>query len=289
MCFKCQITFCFIVVVCNSQREMITRLPPTLLLCVSQAWIYKQQCLSQCQGFGHTALEPFSFIGLFGFCVCLFFPNPCSFVANNLQTFILRQRGFKEFCWANLLGGFLTEQSSFPKLKQAKAEADGTKMQEAPSPEREVKPGMRNCLLWQGMDILPMKVKQIEKKNESASLRAAGFSHHSPHASPSWFTHPEWYLLRVIQQPYTTAKAWTAFVKVHLPHSPLTTEQHLVFLPTFISSLTSQRDEHFVWYDYPVACRAMPSSAGSQSHESVPFTVCLAQQMWSHDKIQSCL
>lgn len=105
------------------------------------------------------------------------------------------------------------------------------------------------------------------------------------HASPSWFAHPERCLLRQIQKPYSAAKTRTAFVKVRLPHSPLTTVQNLVFLPTFISSLTSQRNEHFVWHDHPTAYKAMFSLAGSP--KSWIFTVCLTEQMWSHDKIQS--
>lgn len=52
-------------------------------------------------------------------------------------------------------------------------------MKEAPLLEREVKPGMRNCFLWQVIDTTPVKGRLIKKKARNASLRTAGFSHQS--------------------------------------------------------------------------------------------------------------
>lgn len=65
------------------------------------------------------------------------------------------------------------------KTNPGESRSRGVKMKDAPLSETEVKPGVRNCLLWQGMDTIPKKVKQIEKKNRNASLRTAGFSHQS--------------------------------------------------------------------------------------------------------------
>lgn len=65
------------------------------------------------------------------------------------------------------------------KTNPGESRSRGVKTKDAPLSEPKVKPGMRNCLLWQGMDTIPKKVKQIEKKNRNASLWTAGFSHQS--------------------------------------------------------------------------------------------------------------
>lgn len=103
------------------------------------------------------------------------------------------------------------------KTNPCESRSRGVKTKDAPLSEPKVKPGVRNCLLWQGMDTIPKKVNKLKRKTEMPLYGPLAFLIKAWHASPSWFAHPEQCLLGPIQQPSPTAKARGCFGKAHLP------------------------------------------------------------------------
>lgn len=167
------------------------------------------------------------------------------------------------------------------KTNPGKSRSRGVKTKVTPLLEPEVKPGMRNCLFWQGMDTIQKKVKQIEKKTRNASLWTAGFSHQSL-TCLSKLICPSWTMFAGTNPAsLTNSQGQGCFGKAHLPFTSHDST-HLVFLPVSTSSFTSQSKENFVCHGHQAACQAILSSA--RSHWSLPFAVCLNQQMSNHEE-----